>query len=89
MNDSQRCQGSNCHAGNHDYAIQHSLECQEEATYTLAGVPRPEILDCQKAVAARWDAIAVTGHESDCSTNNRGVPELLGPCDCSLSKAAE
>lgn len=21
-------------------------------------------------------------HASDCSTNNRGVPELLGPCDC-------
>lgn len=21
-------------------------------------------------------------HDSDCSTNNRGVPELLGPCDC-------
>jgi hypothetical protein len=26
------------------------------------------------------------GHASDCSTNNRGVPELLGPCDCDLSK---
>jgi len=24
-------------------------------------------------------------HDSDCSTNNRGVPDLLGPCDCSLS----
>ena len=23
-------------------------------------------------------------HDSDCSTNNRGVPELLGPCDCRL-----
>ena len=23
-------------------------------------------------------------HDSDCSTNNRGVPEQLGPCDCSL-----
>jgi hypothetical protein len=21
-------------------------------------------------------------HASDCATNNRGVPELLGPCDC-------
>lgn len=28
----------------------------------------------------------VKGHDSDCSTNNRGVPELLGPCDCSLSE---
>lgn len=26
------------------------------------------------------------GHASDCSTNNRGVPELLGPCDCELSR---
>jgi len=26
------------------------------------------------------------GHASDCSTNNRGVPELLGPCDCELSQ---
>lgn len=24
-------------------------------------------------------------HDSDCSTNNRGVPELLGPCDCSAA----
>lgn len=24
-------------------------------------------------------------HDSDCSTNNRGVPELLGTCDCSAS----
>jgi len=24
----------------------------------------------------------MNGHWSDCSTNNRGCPELLGPCDC-------
>jgi hypothetical protein len=24
-------------------------------------------------------------HSSDCSTNNRGVPELLGKCDCSIA----
>lgn len=84
-----RCQGGNCHAGTHDYSIAHSLECQEETTYILAGQPQPSILACQKAVTDRWDAIAVTGHDSDCSTSNRGVPELLGPCDCSLSKAAK
>ncbi|WP_417786714.1 hypothetical protein [Stutzerimonas xanthomarina] len=28
-------------------------------------------------------------HDSDCSTNNRGVPDLLGPCDCSLSEASQ
>lgn len=26
-------------------------------------------------------------HYSDCSTNNRGVPELLGPCDCGAEAA--
>lgn len=25
---------------------------------------------------------AIEAHDSDCSTNNRGCPELLGPCDC-------
>jgi hypothetical protein len=30
-------------------------------------------------------------HDSDCSTNNRGVPDLLGPCDCraQVSQAGE
>jgi hypothetical protein len=27
-------------------------------------------------------------HDSDCSTNNHGVPELLGPCDCSKKDPA-
>lgn len=25
-------------------------------------------------------------HDSDCATNNAGVPELLGPCDCSVGE---
>lgn len=33
--------------------------------------------------------VGANNHDSDCSTNNRGVPELLGPCDCSLSKAVD
>lgn len=24
-------------------------------------------------------------HDSDCSIHNAGVPEMLGPCDCSLA----
>lgn len=28
-------------------------------------------------------------HDSDCSTNNRGVPSLLGPCDCSAAPKPE
>ncbi len=27
-------------------------------------------------------------HDSDCSTNNHGCPDLLGSCDCSLSEGA-
>ena len=27
------------------------------------------------------------GHLSDCSTNNHGSPELLGPCDCGFVKS--
>jgi len=27
------------------------------------------------------------GHLSDCSTNNRGVPEMLGPCDCGYQES--
>ena len=29
-----------------------------------------------------YDDLQILGHDSDCSTNNRGVPELLGSCDC-------
>jgi hypothetical protein len=40
-------------------------------------------IDCRvtagKAVDAGFKRDAC---KSDCSTNNRGVPELLGPCDC-------
>lgn len=32
-------------------------------------------------LAEDW-MIVGDSHASDCSTNNRGVPELLGPCDC-------
>jgi hypothetical protein len=54
---SKPCQGKNCHvvAGSAD--THHSLECQEETTYTYAGEPQPEALECEKAVEARWAAI--------------------------------
>lgn len=41
------------------------------------------------AVQAMVEAIdiAFRQHDSNCSTNNRGVPDLLGPCDCSVFKA--
>jgi len=42
--------------------------------------------DCRQAML---DAAtqAPAQHFSDCSSNNRGVPELLGPCDCGVSEA--
>lgn len=43
----------------------------------------------QNAIAKVWPLMGyelrsklAVCHASDCSTNNRGVPELLGPCDC-------
>lgn len=40
-------------------------------------------VEMRKKIAAFLSATAQPAeHESDCSTNNRGVPELLGPCDC-------
>lgn len=54
--------------------------------------------DCRDWEKAHKDAVALPRqasnpakhdwaapqHDSDCSTNNAGCPELLGPCDCSL-----
>lgn len=37
-------------------------------------------LPCPKM--SPYSTINQQGHYSDCATNNRGVPELLGPCDC-------
>lgn len=51
------CGGKNCHAVSGSADTNHSLECQEETTYTYAGEPKPETLDCEKAVEARWAAI--------------------------------
>ncbi len=34
------------------------------------------------------DGAPLVQHDSDCSTHNRGVPDLLGPCDCSAIAGA-
>jgi hypothetical protein len=40
-------------------------------------------VDCRVTAARLVDAgFKREECKSDCSTNNRGVPELLGPCDC-------
>lgn len=40
-------------------------------------------VDCRVTAARLVDAgFKREACKSDCSTNNRGVPELLGPCDC-------
>ncbi len=36
----------------------------------------------EKHVIAATRQAGPVQHDSDCSTNNGGVPELLGPCDC-------
>lgn len=40
-------------------------------------------IDCRVTASKAVDAgFKREACKSDCSTNNRGVPELLGPCDC-------
>jgi len=53
--------------------------------------------DWERIDPKKWNAVsemlaaapqAPAQHFSDCSSNNRGVPELLGPCDCAQAPAA-
>ncbi|WP_346770304.1 Gp49 family protein [Pseudomonas syringae] len=60
-----QCQGKNCHASAGDAETQHSLECQEETTYTYAGIECPATLDCEKLLQSKW-------------ANKSGAPELAG-----------
>lgn len=57
MSTTGHCQGKNCHAGTHDYLIAHSLECQEEGTYSYAGLERPDVLECEKLISDQWTAL--------------------------------
>ena len=41
--------------------------------------------DQMRNVDFGWEVVVVR-HDSDCATHNKGVPEMLGPCDCSVSK---
>lgn len=54
-----------------------------------SGCPMPETM--WAAIIARHDLVSgprvPVQHDSDCSTNNRGVPSLLGPCDCMAKQA--
>ena len=43
--------------------------------------------DVPDAVLEAAQNASAFSHDSDCSTNNRGVPERLGPCDCSADQA--
>ena len=54
----------------------------ERGDMLITGI-KGEIYPCKGDIfAATYDS----AHDSDCSINNRGVPELLGPCDCSALK---
>ena len=55
---SRKCMGKKCSARSGDADTPHSLECQEQATYTFSREPEPEILRCEAAVAQRWTEIA-------------------------------
>lgn len=46
-----------------------------------------KLIEYASSMEAQYQIKAVQ-HDSDCSINNRGVPELLGPCDCSMVEEA-
>lgn len=54
----KRCLGKNCHAGAGDSSVEHSLQCQEETIYTYGGKERPEVLECERLIADRWQALS-------------------------------
>lgn len=59
-----------------------SFEFDADGSCTSCRLVNPEFA---RLNPCREQAVQVN-HDSDCSTNNHGVPELLGPCDCSASK---
>lgn len=90
------CKGQDCAAVDG----QHSVACLYEyalARLGLTDTPEMRVLFWDAKDALQWDEetdryitpAPIGQHDSDCSTNNRGVPELLGPCDCSLSQAKQ
>lgn len=79
---------------------EHSVACLYEhalARLGLTDTPEMRALFWDAKDALVWDEgtdsyvtpppLSTQTHDSDCSTNNRGVPDLLGPCDCSLSES--
>lgn len=90
------CKGQDCAAVDGE----HSVACLYEyalARLSLTDTPEMRVLFWDSKDALVWDEVTdsyVTPpplneptHDSDCSANNRGVPDLLGPCDCQLAIA--
>jgi len=63
------------------YHVKHGYKSASLAA-KLESLPQPSD-NLQQASTAQAEQ-----HDSDCSIHNVGCPELLGPCDCSLSKQA-
>lgn len=75
------------------YFIEQLGKCQNTSPPAPVAVALPDRRPEMDGWPYSWNAcldkvkeMNYQGHASDCSTNNRGVPELLGPCDCALSK---
>jgi len=90
------CKGHDCTTVDGE----HSVACRYEyalARLGLTDTPEMRVLFWDASDALLWDEKTdryitpdpIGQHDSDCSTNNRGVPELLGPCDCSVSQAKQ
>lgn len=89
------CKGQDCTS----VEGEHSVACLYEhaiARLGLTDTPEMRVIFWDAKDALAWDEgtdsyvtpppLSKPTHDSDCSTNNRGVPDLLGPCDCSLSE---
>lgn len=90
------CKGQDCATVDGE----HSVACRYEyalARLGLTDTPQMRVLFWDANDALEWKEetdsyvvpAAIRQHDSDCSTNNRGVPELLGPCDCSVSQSKQ
>jgi len=89
------CKGQDCAAVDGE----HSVACLYEYALARLGLndtPEMRVIFWDAKDALVWDEgtdsyvtpppLSAQTHDSDCSTNNRGVPALLGVCDCSLSE---
>jgi hypothetical protein len=67
-------------------AVEELAVAEQRIAELLVMLRQAWVDDCVSAADCRNIDAALNpnpeSHYSDCATNNRGVPELLGPCDC-------